>query len=71
MARKQLVLAGSAVRRLKLREVYSSDFAYWLSLLVLWELLVILAALWLVPVLTAASAGALLPTDPTILGAGA
>ncbi len=30
-------------------QIYRCDFAYWAGLLVMWELLVVLIALWLVP----------------------
>jgi hypothetical protein len=69
MTRGSVTLATSAASTRKLSGNDSSDFAYWAGLLVL---LVILAALWLVPLaLTAANPGSLVPTDPTILGASA
>jgi hypothetical protein len=64
--------AASAFKRPSLSELYSSDFAYWAALLVLWEVLVLLIALWLVPLVLSAAAesGALLPAA-AIVGAGA
>ena len=55
-----------------LAEIYRSDIAYWAGLVVIWDLLVILIALWVVPVvLPAASAAGPLPSDAAFIGAGA
>jgi hypothetical protein len=55
-----------------LAEIYRSDIAYWAGLVVIWELLVILIALWVVPVVLSAAAesGALL-SDGAVIGVGA
>jgi hypothetical protein len=65
------VIRAEAVRS-TLATLYCSNMAYWAGLLVIWELLVILIALWVVPVVFAAAsaAGALLP-DAAVMGAGA
>ena len=62
----------AAAERRMLAEIYRSDIAYWAGLVVIWELLVIVIALWVVPVvLAAASAAGPLPGDAAVLGAGA
>jgi hypothetical protein len=62
----------AAAERSTLAELYRSDIAYWAGLVVIWELVVILIALWVVPVVLAAAstAGPLLP-DAAVIGAGA
>ena len=61
----------SALKRISLSELYNSDFAYWAGLLVLWEVIGILIALWVVPALldTMSAAGPILV--PAVVGAGA
>jgi hypothetical protein len=63
---------AAAAQRRTLAEIYRSDIAYWVALLVIWELLVVLIALWVVPLVFAAAsaAGPFLP-DAGVLGAGA
>jgi hypothetical protein len=53
-------------------KIYRSDLAYWAGLVVIWELLVILVALWAVPfALAGASSVGPLVTQAAVLGAGA
>jgi hypothetical protein len=61
----------AAAERSTLGTRYRSDLAYWAGLVLIWELLVILIALWVVPIVlaTASAAGPLLP-DAAIMGAG-
>jgi hypothetical protein len=58
--------------RSALVEIYRSDLAYWAGLVVIWELLVILVALWVLPVLLAAApASTDLLAHAAVIGAGA
>jgi hypothetical protein len=60
----------TVVGRSTFADIYRSDIAYWAGLLVIWELLVILTVLWVVPfvVEAAASAG---PVTTSVAGLGA
>ncbi|MBV9174920.1 MAG: hypothetical protein JOZ81_33070 [Chloroflexi bacterium] len=65
-------LTQSAIGQSTLAELYRSDLAYGIGLVVIWELLVTLVALWMVPVLlAAASAAGPLPVDAAVIGAEA
>ena len=58
--------------RSTLAHFYCSDNAYWAGLVVIWDLVVILLALWVVPlVLAAASCSRPLVVEPAVVGAGA
>ncbi|MDQ6669399.1 MAG: hypothetical protein M3069_01310 [Chloroflexota bacterium] len=62
----------AAAERSRLAELYRSDITYWAGLVVICELVVILIALWVVPVvLAAASAAGPLVGDAAVIGAGA
>ena len=62
----------TAAGRSTLAEIYRSDLADWAGLVVIWELLVILIAVWVVPVvLSAAAASGALPSDVAVVGVGA
>ena len=53
-------------------ESYRSDLAYWTGLVMIWDLIVVLIATWLVPlVLVAGGASSALPSDIAIGVAGA
>jgi hypothetical protein len=65
-------LTQGAIRKSTIAEIYRSDFAYWIGMVLIWELVVALLAMCLVPLLlAAAAASAPLMTDPAVLGTGA
>ena len=62
----------SAIRKGTVADIYCSDVAYWAGLLLIWDLLVVVLALWLAPpLLAAAAASAPLMTNAAVFGAGA
>jgi len=63
---------SATCQRSTLAELYRSDLACWAGVVVIWELLVILVALWVVPTLLSAAATAgPLSSNALVIGAGA